>query len=225
MRTRTRALAAALMLLALAGCRKPDVWPLQQGNEWVYHEHIGFGMAPTGQVRHTVESVTQSATGQKAVIAAYRNDEPEPFQRIELLKTKQGVYEIGRTVYIQGQEIKIAFKPLDDAPAYLITENAEVGRTWNFKYQAEDPVIGASTTFSGQGMIETMEKITPKAGSFHAMRVALRAREENNTGFEDRTYWFRRGVGPVKIEIQHYNENTVLMLERARIGNKVIGRK
>jgi nitrogen fixation protein FixH len=220
-------LAAALLALAAPGCAKRDMWPLQQGNEWVYHEHFQFGVAPTGEVRYKVASVTERAGDTIAVIEVFRNDSEESVQQIELTKTKDGIYESSRTllIYVDDyQEVKITFKPMNDKPPYLVTPKPKQGQTWNFKYQAEDLTFGASTVFSGQTIVEGTETISPAAGQFKALRIVSRAHEEDNIGFENRFYWFKPGVGPVKIEVQHMTENSVLMLKRAKIGKKKIGK-
>ena len=56
------------------------------------------------------------------------------------------------------------------------------------------------------------------------MRMAWRSSTRDGISFENRFYWFRRGVGPVKIEIQTPEHTTVLMLKKAKIGKKKIGK-
>jgi hypothetical protein len=42
---------------------------------------------------------------------------------------------------------------------------------------------------------------------------------------EYRMYWFQRGVGPVKMEIDTAAGDSVLMLLKAKVGRKIYGKK
>ena len=216
----------ALLAILACGCGRRPYWPLEQGNEWVYQEHLKSGSVPTGDVRFAVRSVSKTKQGVKAVLEVYRDANPDPIQEVELTQTPGGIYESRRTVLLNddsGNQV-VSNKPLGGAPPYLIPARPEVGQTWPLNFESRDMAFETVSEFTGTGMIETMERVNPKAGAFKALRVAWRANHTQNPEYENRFMWFVRGIGPVKIELQISNESSVLMLKKARIGRKKIGK-
>ena len=217
----------ALALVLCTGCGNKELWPLQEGNEWVYHERIKQSATPTGEVRYSMDSVEQDGDNATSLIRAFRETSADPFQEIELTRTPHGLYESARAVIFHNGNPgvqKTTFSPSGTKPPYLFLHKANVGDTWDFAFQANNPTLGTSLDFTGRGEAEAVQSVSPTAGRFKALRVAWRAEQDRGTGFENRIYWFKSGVGPVKIEIQTPNTHTVLMLKRARIGKKKIGK-
>ena len=231
-RTTRHARIFVLVLLAAfvagTGCsRNKSYWPLEKGNFWQYGLRIKEGRVMSSLI-YEVTSVQGSGNNKVVVVQVRDGDTGNVWNELNLAVTPKGIYETGKTYPVTRNGEKAMARETVDVTSgqfpFIMTPKPEVGQQWNFSYVLHDHEMETEKTINGTGKVLEQQRLSLEVGEFKALKIQMELQNENGLSVGRKLYWFRRGVGPVKIEEQSAAGNAVLMLQKAKIGRKKLGR-
>jgi len=143
-----------------------------------------------------------------------------------MISSPQGVYESSRAS-IRTTDVSIVKSTREvtpgNFPPYFIYGKPRVGEKWNFSCRMADKAVRLDTEVRGGAEVEDRETIYAAAGRFKAYKIRWYTVDTSGNFSEDRTYWIKRGIGPVKIEYANNAGRMVLMLKSAVVDGRHIG--
>lgn len=217
------ALAASAGILS--GCNR-ESWPLSAGNQWTYLIRAKEGR-DSGEWVVTVKSVKKEGRTKKALIdiTGGKNDNFKPI-RTMLVSTPQGYYYQTPDDTGQATEpviVRREFEVSADNPPFIFKNKPSVGQEWNFTSKLVEPEFKREKDVRGTGKIESEETVNVLAGNYSTFRVQWIVMDTSGNLVRNETLWFKKGIGPVKMEISNTSQPMVLNLKKALIGGKKIG--
>jgi len=223
-----RAITAATFVcyaLLLGGCGSRDYWPMQEGNQWKYILRAREG-GVFGETIFTVKSVKKEGQVRRALIQTTTGHTTQPLSESVMISSPQGVYESSRTSLI-STDVGVIKRTREvtpgNFPPFIIYGKPRVGEEWSFSCNIKDKYVNLDTDVRGGGKVEDKETIYAAAGKFKAFKIRWYTVDTSGNFSEERIFWIKRGIGPVKIEVSNYAGRMVLMLKSAIVNGKHIG--
>lgn len=227
-KTASRPLLALLLLTCAAlssACGGPkDYWPLDKGNSWTYTARPKEGVV-IGSVTYTVKNTTEENHAVKATIETTSENSPAPVAEATIVSDRGGIYEASRKSIqpmdfaLVRQEIQISGKN----PPYILKGKPEVGSEWDFTSKFKDLALNTEGEIRGSGKVEAKDTVDVLAGNFPSYKVRWYTTDASGNLLREQTYWFHKGLGPVKMEVSTSVGTVVLNLKKANIRGKNIG--
>ena len=216
-----------ILLLFVPGCGNKELWPLEKGNYWEYGMRMK-GNLIIARTRFEVISVRETGGEKIAEIEVKDPANQRLDSQFTLVSSSQGVYETDRKTFNQisegYNETTTEYVPGTGKP-YLIVPDAKPGGKWDFEYTLRNSAAGGDTGISGSAAVEGKQTFGTPIGRFKTIKVTQTLQRKGAIDTEYKSYWFQRGVGPVKMEVNNAAGDSVLMLVKAKVGRKIYGKK
>ncbi len=174
------------LLVAAPPIRPTPYFPLSEGNQWVYRE---------GKRRITVKIVKHQEIGDVTAALLEATESPEIATIEYVTANKQGIFRV-----------KAGKKEI--APPFCILQFPPQGETkWKVDSKCNGVRIRGNFHLKEEG-------ITIPAGTYQTLKVSS---EDLMIGPQKigLTYWFAKGVGPVKQSVRIAGVEIVLVLENS----------